>query len=664
MKFRIMTRAYRRWLGTGTVAGLVAGLGLLLAGCDGAAPAPQAPSMTLKPIASVDVSGRPVQAASFLASTTTSQPAADVRLLATASELQVIDSEGQLLAQTPGNFSQVDSRPVAGQWLVATLDTSAQQVAIRLLNTPATLFSPAQLLPARDFALAGLCLYQDESANAYVFLVAEEGLGEQWLVADARGPLPVAQRVRSLPLPPEAEYCQADDQLGQLFVSEAAVGVWAYPAHPEAANQRSLVALRKPWGDIAGVAGALALVPGGILVSDPEQRVLHLYQQQGADWQAVAEVPLTAMVEPEGLSARRQKNAIELILQDDDGQVYTGKLDLLSGWSPAPGPGRSQLPVVNALQQTEPVAMPGDAADDPAIWVNTAEPEQSRILGTNKKQGLLVYGLDGRLLQTLPVGRLNNVDVRQQVQLNGTRMDLAAASNRDRNSISLFGIDPASGEVTAVGDIATELNEIYGICLYQPQATELFVFVNDKDGRFAQYQLQLTASGEASGQLVRQFILGSQPEGCVADDQQRRLFIGEEDVGLWVIGADASAGTEPESVLKVGDIVQADVEGVGLYLGEQQHYLVVSSQGNDSYVVLDAAPPYQVRGAFRVGLNGQLGIDGASETDGLEVTSHNLGGAWQMGMLVVQDGRKRMPEAPQNFKLIPWSAVAAALQLP
>jgi 3-phytase len=63
-------------------------------------------------------------------------------------------------------------------------------------------------------------------------------------------------------------------------------------------------------------------------------------------------------------------------------------------------------------------------------------------------------------------------------------------------------------------------------------------------------------------------------------------------------------------------------------------------------------------------LNGAAGIDGASETDGLEVTSANLGGPWSDGMLVVQDGRKRMPEQTQNFKFVPWNEVAKALRLP
>jgi len=211
--------------------------------------------------------------------------------------------------------------------------------------------------------------------------------------------------------------------------------------------------------------------------------------------------------------------------------------------------------------------------------------------------------------------------------------------------------------------VPTPLKEIYGICLFQPAPGELYAFANGKDGRFLQYRLD-GAGGAASGQLVREFRVESQPEGCVADDQRQRLFIGEEDVGVWSLDARADAPADLASVMKVGHALHADVEGLALYQSEARDYLVISSQGNDSYVVLDAEPPFALRGAFRVGLNAATGIDGASETDGLEVTSANLGGPWSQGLLVVQDGRKRMPEQTQNFKLVPWAEVARTLRLP
>ena len=314
------------------------------------------------------------------------------------------------------------------------------------------------------------------------------------------------------------------------------------------------------------------------------------------------------------------------------------------------------------LVQTDGVPSLGDAADDPAIWVDTRHPERSRVLGTDKKGGLLAYDLAGKQLQDLRVGRLNNVDIRPGFQLGDRQVDLAVASNRDHNSLHLFAIDPSSGELSEIGLVATPLKEIYGLCLFKDRQGAIHAIANDKDGTFLQYRLD-GSGGKASGQLSRRFRTGTQPEGCVADDRNERLYIGEEDVAVWALDARSDAQASLEKVIGVGGPVKDDIEGLGLYHGKQRDYLVISSQGNDSYVVVEAQAPYKLRGSFNVDVNAQSGIDGASETDGLEVTSANLGGPWSDGMLVVQDGRKRMPEGNQNYKYVPWSAVAAALGL-
>lgn len=63
-------------------------------------------------------------------------------------------------------------------------------------------------------------------------------------------------------------------------------------------------------------------------------------------------------------------------------------------------------------------------------------------------------------------------------------------------------------------------------------------------------------------------------------------------------------------------------------------------------------------------LDARRGIDGTSETDGLEVSAAPLGGAFSRGLLVVQDGYKRLPDGPQNFKYVAWEDVARVLRLP
>jgi 3-phytase len=324
-------------------------------------------------------------------------------------------------------------------------------------------------------------------------------------------------------------------------------------------------------------------------------------------------------------------------------------------------PKSEKLAVVMPQAQTELMKSLGDAADDPAIWWNPENGQASRILGTNKKQGLLVNDMQGKELQFLESGKLNNVDVRQNVKMNGFSADLAVATRRDDNSLVLFTIN-RDGVVNESQRFATDLDQIYGMCLYQPKNGGLHVFANDKDGRYIQMAIEYH-QGQYQAKQVRQFKLSSQPEGCVVDDQQERIFIGEEKRGIWITSAQPQEKTHLKMILNVGAQLKADVEGLALYHGKNKSYLIVSSQGDSSYVVLDASAPYQVKGRFRIGFNLEKKIDGSSETDGLDVHSANFGPHYPQGILVVQDGFKRMPEGAQNFKYVDWRDIAKALGL-
>ena len=91
---------------------------------------------------------------------------------------------------------------------------------------------------------------------------------------------------------------------------------------------------------------------------------------------------------------------------------------------------------------------------------------------------------------------------------------------------------------------------------------------------------------------------------------------------------------------------------MSLYALDGKNYLVVSSQGNNRYAVYAVDDNNKYLGVFEVGINQSQLIDGASETDGLAVTSANLGKQLPHGLLVVQDGHNVMPKATQNFKFV------------
>jgi len=320
---------------------------------------------------------------------------------------------------------------------------------------------------------------------------------------------------------------------------------------------------------------------------------------------------------------------------------------------------------VAAVAETDPVPDADDAADDPAIWVNRAEPARSRIIGTNKKGGLAVYDLDGQQVQYLPVGRVNNVDIRTGFPLAGKRVPLVAASHRDDKAIRLWIGDDASGALReAPGrSIPVSVEEPYGLAMYTSAASgKTFVFVNDKTGRIEQWLLQENA-GVISGSLVRTLKLDGQVEGMFADDELGHLFVGEETRGVWRFGAEPDApvkGVLIDQVIPKGNITP-DVEGISMWKGEGgEGYLIVSSQGSNQFMIYARRPPNDHKGSFTV-IDGPS-VDGVSETDGIDVTSESLGGAFPCGLIVVQDGVNH--GHAQNFKLVAPELVGRAFRPP
>ena len=534
-----------------------------------------------------------------------------------------------------------DVHPSSGGALAVLVDSNLEQAQPVRIDLAAGTLTRLPAIPSAGFGIEAACMYRDAQNLDHVFLVGADGQAQQWLLGEPH------RLVRRLALPTGVEHCRVDDAYATLFVAEEGMGLWAYGADAEGPSARTPVALRTPYGKLKGEIQGLAVLPGGVAALGENGQLLG-WRRAGAAWQAL---PARAL----GAQQLVALGGAALMVQTKKGWQSPAL-----AWKAGSAPPRS-LPIVMPRMQTAPVAQMGDAADDPAIWVNPLDASKSRILGSNKKQGLLVYDLDGRQTQFLASGRLNNVDVRQDLRFEGQRVDLALATQRDEQAMVLYTID-AGGELAEAARLPTGLGDIYGTCLYRTPEGGLDAFVNDKDGRYEHWQIT-RSGGKYGARLARQFRVATQPEGCVADDRSGLLFVGEEDKALWVTSAKADQPATLEMVMPVGEWLHDDIEGMGIYHGDKRSYLVVSSQGNSSYVVFDAAPPFKVRGAFRVGMDPVAGIDGASETDGLEVSSANFGGPYTRGMLVVHDGFKRMPEGAQNYKAVAWDDVAKALKL-
>ncbi|WP_062061211.1 phytase [Cellvibrio sp. OA-2007] len=589
-------------------------------------------------------------------------------------------ADGSSLAQLPQSTELLDWRyPVtlasqkttSTELIAATVFLPEQQAGLIALDPQTGKLRELLRVPTPEFKIENLCLSHADGKHVSLYLLDERGMAEHWLVIDANGKA-AAKLLRRVPIAPNSKACAVDDAQDMLFVAEDGVGIWAQGASEESAPGRVVVDMQQPFGALRGSVESLAVVPQGLIAAIAEEKQLVLYRTQQGQFkqQHVQSLPNTD--EPEIVKAAFvsadavDKNTLRLVIGDEK----TGNHSLSLPWQlVVPEKPAHTIVSVTPDEQTQVMARFGDAADDPAIWINKKRPQKSLVIGTNKQQGLFVYDMHGREVQHFNTGKLNNVDVRYAVPFGKKVVDIAVATNRDDNSLAIYIIDPNNGKLTYSGSVATDLEDIYGFCMYQNANGITYAIPNAKSGEFQ--QIQLTAVTDPNnkksvhwqGKKMRSFFVQSQPEGCVADDKNQRLFVGEEDEAVWTIGAEPSAGAQVELVLRAGDLLVADVEGMGIYHGKHKNYLVVSSQGNNSYVILDAAAPYKVRGAIRIDLNAEKNIDGVSETDGLEVTHVNLGGVLAEGMLVVQDGHKVMPEAPQNFKYVSWEKIRNALQL-
>jgi 3-phytase len=302
----------------------------------------------------------------------------------------------------------------------------------------------------------------------------------------------------------------------------------------------------------------------------------------------------------------------------------------------------------------------GDAADDPAIWVHPSNPSLSMVIGTDKKGGLAVYDLAGQQLQYLPDGNINNVDLRTGFPLSGQVVTLVAASKRN-NTIGLYRVNAATRRLENIAARVIATGAGYGACMFRsPTTGKFYYFVNSEQGEVEQWELFDTRAGKVDATKVRTFDVGSQTEGCVADDQFGHLYIGEEAKGIWKYGAEPGAGETRTQVDKTGSggQLQADVEGLTIYdSGGGRGYLIASSQGDSTFVIYRREGANAYVATFEIAAAGR--IDAVSQTDGIAATSANLGPAFPQGLFIAQDGKN--DDCNQNFKFVPWHSIAAAI---
>lgn len=214
-------------------------------------------------------------------------------------------------------------------------------------------------------------------------------------------------------------------------------------------------------------------------------------------------------------------------------------------------------------------------------------------------------------------------------------------------------------------------DEVYGSCVYCSKKTgKQYLFVNEKSARYMQYELTATPNGTLHTELVREFVGGSggQVEGCVSDEDNGWLILGEEPSALWRYDAEPDGSEEGYKIAFVGDgNLYGDVEGVTLVQGKSKDegFIINSCQGVSAYNVYKRAAPHDYVMTFTITDSADGGIDHVSNTDGLAVVGVNLGSEFPNGLLVVHDDTNELPggkaaDPNSSYKLIGLDKILAA----
>lgn len=290
--------------------------------------------------------------------------------------------------------------------------------------------------------------------------------------------------------------------------------------------------------------------------------------------------------------------------------------------------------------------------DDMAIWIHPTDRSMSLIIGSDKGNGnLYVYDLSGTTLQTITDtgGQPGNIDVRYNFPLSGQLVDIVGFNDRSSGIVRIFKVDPSGRTLIRVDNGSISSSPAvpnYGFGLYYNKASQKYYAFASKDngGPVVQIELNDAGGGKIDGSVVKSWTGWSQTEGIVADDDHGFVFFAVEAKPIYKLNCQTGP-CDPNSALSIdGGQLNADVEGITLYrTSDNSGYLLASSQGASEFEIYDRLPPHSHRGMFKV--------SGTSSTDGIDVTSVNLGSIFPQGVFLAHSGGA-------SFVAVPWQSIA------
>jgi 3-phytase len=313
---------------------------------------------------------------------------------------------------------------------------------------------------------------------------------------------------------------------------------------------------------------------------------------------------------------------------------------------------QSTLPRIEPIYVTEKVI---HDTDDPAIWINKADPEKSLIIGTDKDRdgALYVFDLKGKVIDSLVVRGLqrpNNVDVSYGLNLGGEEIDFAVTGERLTSRLRFFKL-PEMVEIQEggieiyLGESQPDYRDLMGVAVYHDKENgKHYVIAGRKDGpsdgTYLWQYLIKTVQGQLELELVRKFGQYSgnkEIEAIAVDNELGYIYYSDEGVGVRKYYADPEKGNE-ELALFATEGFTLDHEGISIYKHEDgTGYILVSDQEANFFHVFPREGSSENPHSHH--LIAKLPMSTVS-SDGSEVVNFNVSSEFPKGLFVAMSDDK------------------------
>lgn len=320
-------------------------------------------------------------------------------------------------------------------------------------------------------------------------------------------------------------------------------------------------------------------------------------------------------------------------------------------------------PEIKPAIVTEPVKYD---TDDPAIWVNKADPAKSLVIGTDKDAdgALYVFDLNGKIVADKVVRGLkrpNNVDLAYGLMLGGKPTDIAITTERMSHKLRIFSLPDMKpvdngGIAVFAGETGYEYRDLMGIAIYTAKDGKMYAIAGRKNGPKTggylwQYLLTDDGTGNVKATLVRKFGEYSgkkEIEAIMVDNDLGFIYYSDEQTGVRQYYADPAKGDKQLAIFGTSGF-KADHEGISLYKAtDTTGYILVSDQGANRFQVFSregaTANPFEHKLL-------KIANVAAQQSDGSDVVNMPLNATFKHGLFVAMSDDK-------TFHFYRWEDIA------